>query len=454
MAKKEKADTKPLIPEPAGSKMHVLAMKLQKNHPDATTASEAARAWRYIDFCDPHTGRPCLALEWLFGARGLLVGRILNLIASYSKGKSSFMYFMYACAQRMLGGAWCCHMETEGAPAPPDFIASYGTNPADLLIGCKTSLESCMEWMDETEATVRGEWGQVKDPETGKIKKSEFTDPLDPLLTMPIIMGIDSLSSLGIEEKVQMDVADKTKTAQPGVHAKKIREYMRERVGRWHQRQLLLMMASHETKKIEMGGGMKAKGADVTSLAKDAVGIHATYEVLVQSKKWSDKNPPYVQYGDIINLYTTKNKISPRYRNLDLYLRTGKGFDLVQTDVEWFLSNADSPFVHPQMQQVFGTIKRYAGRITCPVLQAESFPTQDAFLDALYKRQDIVMGMREWLRIRGFGFKFETDYGIHTELPEPAAEAADTAVASTEAAPAAACEAPAADTIEPSGEIA
>ena len=434
MAKKELIDD-----QAKNTRAHALAARLRKTHPDVSTAGECVTNWKYVDFCDPRNGaRPVISLEWLFGARGLLAGRLINLIATYSKGKSSFMYFMYACAQRLLSGAWCCHLESEGAPAPADFIASYGADPDDLLIAGKTSLEDCMEWIDETEATIRGQWGEGIDPETGRKAKTKFTDPLDPGIERPIIMGIDSLSSLGLQDRVQQDVIDATKSAQPGAHAKRLREYLRSRVGRFNQRQLLLMLASHETKKIEMGGGgggMKAKGADVTSLARDAVGIQATYEVTITSKVWRDKNPPYTKYGDIITFHTDKNKIAPRWRDLDLYLRTGSGFDMVMTDTEWFLTNPESPFVNPQMTPVFGTLSKYGDTITCPLLQEKRFATREEFLAALYARTDIVDGIRQWLRIRGFGFPFETEFR-NRELPEtesakPETEAGNAPVAET-----------------------
>jgi hypothetical protein len=425
--KKAEEPKKALVPEPGQTRAHMLAARLRDTNPDVGTAADSVNKWSYIDFCDPKkNGRPCLALEWLFGARGLLVGRLLNLIATYSKGKSSFMYLMYACAQRMLNGAWCCHEESEGAPAPADFIASYGCNPDDLVIAGKTSLEETFEWVDETEAMIRGPWGVGEiDPETGKKKASKFVDPFDPLMERPIILGVDSLSSLGLLNKVNVDVADMSKTAQPGAHAKAIREYLRDHVGRFNQRKLLLMLSSHETKKIDMGGkfggGKNKSQSDVTSIAREAVGIQATYEVTITSKTWRDKDPPYTKYGDIIAMYTEKNKVSPRYRSLDMYLRPGKGYDLTMTDVTWLAKDPESPFVHPEMTPTFGTIATRAGTVKCPLLQEKAFETYDDFLDALYARTDILQGMREWLRIRGFGFKFETDYKLEFEDDDEAA---------------------------------
>lgn len=410
-------DKQPLIPEPKQSRAHLLASRLKKTNPDVGTAGDSVKSWRYVDFCDPKRNRPTIAMEWLFGARGLLSGRLMNLIATYSKGKSSFMYFIYACAQKI--GAWCCHLESEGAPAPADFIASYGADPDDIMIAGKTSLEDTMIWMDETESTIRGEWGSAVDPDTGKKMKTKFTDPLDPGLDYPIVMGIDSLSSLGLLATVDVDVVDAKKNSGIGQHARKMRGYLRDHVGRFSQRLTLLMLASHQTKKVNMGGGkMQPKDADVDSIAKEAVGIQATYEVIVSSKPWRAKTSPFTQYGDIIELRTTKNKISPRGRAVSMYLNVGNGFDMVETDTNWFLTCKSSPFVDPKLTPRFGTLAPYGTKITCPLLQEKAFQTREEFIAALYSRTDIVAAMREALRIRGFGFDFEVNYSHELDSAE------------------------------------
>jgi len=406
------AKQKLIEPEAPRSKSSLLAERLAKSFPGTLTAGELLGSYRYIDFCNPRSGNPTLAMEWLFGARGLWAGRLLNLIAKYSKGKSSFMYWMYACAQRLASGAWCCHNETEGAPAPPDFIASYGADPDDLLMGESRSLEEMMSWLDETEANIRGSWGTGSiDPATGRAKKSKFTDPFDADLAQPIVVGIDSISALGVENGAMMDVSDKTKTAQPGIQSKKLREYLSERNMRFKQRQVLLMLASHQTDKLDMGGGgMKAKGADVNCRAKEALGIYATYEITLDSKKWCDDKPPYTQYGDIVTIRTTKNKMAPRYREIRLYLRTGSGFDFTQTDMDWLTSNPCSPFVNATLKEKYGDLTTYGAKVTCKLLQEKPFATADEFLNALYANKELVTSMRRDLRMRGFGFDFETKY--------------------------------------------
>lgn len=89
-----------------------------------STASKLYNDITWIPLVDPKTGLPCLALSFLIGCKGFPTGRISQLRAIYSSGKSSFLYYLYSCALRGRTddnvGAWIGHIETEGAPNPPD----------------------------------------------------------------------------------------------------------------------------------------------------------------------------------------------------------------------------------------------------------------------------------------------------------------------------------------------
>ena len=399
---------KELTPTPAVSKNAQLLDRLRKNSNSIMSCSASANSWRYVDFFNPIQKLPCFALEWLFGCRGLLAGRILQLRATYSKGKSSFMYLTYAAAQA-LSGAFCFHIETEGASAPPDWVASFGANPEDLLIAELTSLEDCIAKIDELICEVRGGFGGSISAE-GREIKSKFTDPIDAELEHPIVMGIDSFSSLGTSSGVNEDIADATKTEQISFHTKKLREYFRKRVGRFRDTQTLLMMSSHETANIQTGGKKSFGGPAKTALAQEAIGIHGTFGVDLAIKPWVDKDAGK-RVGEIITLTTFKNKLSPRYRVVDLYLRTGQGFDMIKTDAEFLLGHSDSPFPKEELY-------RHSRGITCKPLSDKSFGNEQELLFALYNHHDLLSAKREQVRIRGFGFDFESKYQV-PNLDEP-----------------------------------
>ena len=388
--------------EPVGSRADSLVSRLNTNSKQspAYTATSLANTWRYVDFVNPTAMLPCISMEWMLGARGLLAGRILQLRATYSKGKSSFMFLTYAAAQ-LMSDAFCYHVETEGAAAPPDYIASFGCNPDNLVMDEMASLEDCLGRLDEVIAQIRGGFGGGVNPETGRRVKSKFTDPLDPDMTVPIVAGIDSLSSLGLSDTVGEDIADLTKRPQISGHSLKLRDYFRRRSARFKQTQTLLMLTSHETAKIETGV-RSFGGPGKTSLAQEAIGIHATYILDVAAKKYIDKRTGN-QLGDVVNLTTSKNKLSPKNRSLDLYLVWNEGFDLVKTDVEFLLNHGASPFDKSELY-------RHSRGITCKPLSDKSFGSDEEFLRAFYENTDMVMSIREKLRIRGCGLPFEARY--------------------------------------------
>lgn len=402
---------KELVPSAPLNRASSLVARMQHGGGSIVTASQAMDKWKYIDFANPRCDLPTLTLEWCFGARGLLAGRIMQLRATYSKGKSSFMYYMYACAQ-LRNDAYCFHVETEGAAAPPDFVASFGCNPDNLAIAEISSLEECLGRIDEVIREIRGGGKGSIDPETGRNKKSVYTDPLDPTMTAPLIVGIDSLSSLGIESKVEQDIMDMTKRGGISAHTLVLRDYFRNRVGLYRDTQTLAMFATHETAKIETGvksfGGPKK-----SSLAQEAIAIHGTYAADFDSNKWVDKEAGE-QIGSKISIFTTKNKLSPRYRKVEMFMRNNLGFDLLETDVNFLVSHASSPFTKDECKRVNGGIK-------CTPLNDKTFKSNEEFLRALYGHTDLIMSLREKLRIRGYGFKFETDYQAKLTEQEMAA---------------------------------
>jgi hypothetical protein len=104
--------------------------------------------------------------------------------------------------------------------------------------------------------------------------------------------------------------------------------------------------------------------------------------------------------GERVALHTHKNKISPKHRRATLYLVRDHGFDLVKTDAEFLISDPASPIA----------ARRHSHGITCEAIQEKSFKNDDEFLAGFYANTDLVQSCREKLRIRGWGFDFETNY--------------------------------------------
>ena len=365
-------------------------------------ASDITKNWRYIDFYNPLQNLPCISLEYLFGCRGLLAGRLIRLQAAYGVGKSSFMWLMYAAAQK-LANAFCYHLESESTPPPPDFISSFGCDPSDLAIECPGSLERSLEKMDEVMAQIRGGVAEkVKDPETGKMRKTKFTNPLDKDFGSPIIIGMDSFSGLPLAVRAEQDILDQDKTAKIAAHSLKMSNYLQERSERFNDCQALLMIAAQEKTAIKLGpAAFGGGGSGKTSLGDKPIGFYSTYCVDMTGHKYIDKAVG-LDIGERITMITTKNKLSPKHRMLNMYLIRDHGFDLIKTDADFLLKHSASPLK--------GVASKTGQWIKCPPLQEKAFTSDLDFVQAFYANTELVEACREALRIRGFGYDFETKY--------------------------------------------
>ena len=390
-----------------------LLERLRKNHSDIETAASAMDKVTYIDVWNPVLDLPSIAQEYLIGARGWLAGRICQERALASVGKSSFMYLQYASSMKKQG-AYCMHFETEGANSPADWVYSFGCDPEELLMKEVKSLDECLGLIDEMVCEVRGGFGGDVG-ESGRATKTKYTDPLDPGMEHPIVIGVDSLSQLSTEDKVNQDVVDMSRTMQPGIMARKMREWFRLRVQRMYQCKANLFLTSHETQKIATGPAAFA-GPQKSSVAEEAVRISATYAYELRASKWTDNRT-----GNIVGKATTfkclKNKWSGdafggAIRELPLYLNTsGTGFDLIHTDAEFLIKHPCSPFA-----ERFGLFDRNqvpartSAGIKCLLLSDKTFRTEEDFVRAFYANEDLLMCCRQALRLRGFGFDFETSW--------------------------------------------
>ena len=120
-------------------------------------------------------------------------------------------------------------------------------------------------------------------------------------------------------------------------------------------------------------------------------------------------------------LKTFKSKIAPRNRKVVLYRKLLGGYDMAETDLQFFLGDPknnnckDNPFLPGGFLCPEGAkcgITRVRGGWSAPMVSDKVFKTADEFIDALYSDAERLRKIRELLRIRGFGFDFETKYSI------------------------------------------
>lgn len=398
---------------PKGSIQSLLAKMSAATGISASTAVDYAKNWRYLTFMDPKTGLPSIAHEYLIGASGFRAGTMNQFRALYAKGKSSLCMLEYASAFRN-GGAWCAHLETEGAGMSAARIAQFGLDPNQLAIPNKTdSFEDAVAFIDTFRCIIRGgDGGSINELGRKSATKFKKEDAEDPDCEKPIIIGVDSLSALGKDENTRLDIADMGKTQQISWLTVKIREWMRQKAQIYQEQLVTLFLTTHETQKIQMGPMAMVGGPKKTSIAGDAIGMFDTIGIDFGAKDWKDRSGQLV--GTEIMLKTFKNKLSQAGRSVSLFLTKEDGFDCIHSDAE-FLLGKDSPFADGK--GIFSGSRlcyKHSQGITCKPLGDKTFKTEEEFVRAFYDNKEVLDTCRNGLRIVGYGLphekRFESQY--------------------------------------------
>ena len=373
------------------------------------TAEEASKSWRYLDFVDPKTGLPAIAHEWLIGASGFRAGTVNQFRALFAKGKSSLCMLEYGSSMRN-GGAWCAHIETEGAGMSASRIAQFGTDPSNLAVPEGVdSFEDCVEFIDTFRCLIRGgDGGSINELGRKSATKFKKEDAEDPGCEKPILIGVDSLSALGKDDNTKIDVADMTKTNQISWLTVKIREWMRQKALVYQRDQVTLFLTSHETQQIAIGPMAAFTGPKKTSVAGNAIGMFDTTGIDFNTKDWKGRDGSLL--GTEVILKTFKNKLNAPGHQISLFLTKENGFDMIHADAE-FLLGKDSPFADGK--GIFDGTRlcyRHAGGITCRPLGDKAFKSEEEFVRAFYDNKDVLYTARNGMRIMGYGLPHEMKY--------------------------------------------
>ena len=395
-----------------------------------TTITDYFKNMKYIDMFDPVKGRPCLAMEWLLGARGFPCGKVYQLRASFSSGKSSFLYYVYGCA---LHGsmsekdrkAYVMHVETEGAPNPADYVAQFGVNPSLFMYVKANDLNDLFKKIDTFDMALHGGRDGTVNPETGRATKSKFTkeNALDPEMTKPSIVGVDSLSNVGSD--AGGDFVDLDKSEKPGGDSKDVRRFFRAREQDYDRHQLTLFVTTHETTEIKTGPGAGYGGPKSTARNQKALGMALTVAIDTKDYPWKDADKNVLGSKQILT--TFKSKLAPRNRSITLFRKNLGGYDMAETDLQFFMGDpknnncTQNPFLPGGFLCPEGAkcgITKVRGGWSAPLVSDKVFKTADEFVAALYSDEERLKKIREHLRIRGFGFDFETKYTTPADSEE------------------------------------
>lgn len=390
-----------------------------------TTIADYWDGMKYIDIYDPIKGRPCIAMEWLLGARGFPAGKVYQLRGSFSSAKSTFLYYVYGCALRGSTEedrkAWVMHIETEGAPNSDDYVANFGCDPKLFMYVKSNDLNDLFKKIDTFDMALHGGRDGTINPETGRATKSKFSKEaaLDPNMEKPSIVGVDSLSNVGSD--AGGDFVDLDKSEKPGGDSKDVRRFFRAREQDYDKHNLTLFVTTHETTEIKTGPGAGYGGPKSTARNQKAIGMALTIALDTIDYPWKGGKEGKEVLGSKQILTTFKSKIAPRNRKVTLFRKLLGGYDMAQTDVEFFMGDVknnncpNNPFMPGGFMCPEGAkcgITKVRGGYSAPLVSDSVFKTADELVDAIYSNEEILRKIREHLRIRGFGFDFEKRYSV------------------------------------------
>lgn len=437
-AARRKKDTEAPAGTPVTRTLDMLGRLARKEHLGGVGFKTLADIeWNWIDFADPILHTPCLLLEWLWGCRGYLSGRMMKIEAMEGVGKSSLLMMTYGFAQQT-SKAWCIHAEGESALAPADFNASFGCDPAAIMRMDleKRAIDECFNKIDWMAYGIRRPPANDKD-----------TMIIDPEGLYPIVVGVDSVSSFGASANMEDDgAALASGQAGLGLHSRFLSQWFRDKWSLQEKRKMFLMCVTQLREKIVMGGfpgqPPPPKTDEGTTIASKPLNYHASYRLEMKSRQFRFKGGDSVgpQVGEIVTMKTTKNKLSPKGKTADVRLLWDKGWDLATATITklYTLGTLELPSGGKFEVERNGAgsqgayLEIPAAGIKVAYRGGEDgteYPKACAeAVQLLYQKSDLLMSVREALRIRGYGFKFEQNY-----MPSPE-EVADQTMTEDEAA--------------------
>jgi RecA/RadA recombinase len=394
MAKKKTAEqaTKKSMSIDEGFRSIAKAAAEAKQKSSFFVAAQEAESWKYVDFIDLTKKRPCLPLEYLYGTRGFLIGRIVKYDSNEAAGKSSVILMNIGMAQATRQ-VWPCLIETEKAVPPPDYIHSLGCDPQKLFLAQPDRVDECIDVIEQFVRTIR--------------------EGVDPGKKYPIYLAIDSVSGLGVKDNtLEASKEDEKGGGGVGYHAREFSKFFREDYKLCEAQDAVIFAAAQLKSSIDGGGGFN-DGPRTTTLAAKPFEFHATWRVRLWHSGYKDKDTGEYM-GELISMLTEKNKLAPKNRLIKFLLRRP---ELVKSgETVWDFTDANMELLTgPACPWDEKEFHAGGGWYSHAALNGGKNMRKEDFLDAFYADPVLLNQVRTKLRIRGFGFPFETQYGIETE---------------------------------------
>ena len=108
-------------------------------------------------------------------------------------------------------------------------------------------------------------------------------------------------------------------------------------------------------------------------------------------------------------MFCEKNKLAPKHRSAKVLMRPRENTPEGEPVWDWTQANIDLLF-GPNCPFDLDQYKSASGWYSHTELNEGKSMRAEEFVDKFYESEELVQRVREKLRIRGFGFAFETDY--------------------------------------------
>lgn len=263
------------------------------------------------------------------GRWGIPCGRISFISGKPGAGKTTLCLSLVAETQRRGGIAYYIDSEHR---VDKLYAKKLGVNVDDLFYLAPETLEDCLESIHKTVDTVK------------VLKKDASLS--DEISKIPILIIDDSVSIATRGEKTgELGKGGK------GVHARIMSEFLRGITSDISKLNIAILFVCQIKSKINMGFG--GRGPKETFLAEDTLRFHCTIGLRAQRIS-TLRNKANERYADIDLFVTTKNSCIPPFKEAEVELEYGVGYNyyasLTDTLLEYYgAESKGSWYSHPDL---------------------------------------------------------------------------------------------------------
>ena len=275
---------------------------------------------------------------------------------------------------------------------PVDRIARLGCDPSKMVLYRPGDLDDCLNTTETFVVNVRTQ--------------------SDVAMKYPIYVGFDSVSAIaGTELDPDTGEPLDPKGKGLGYHARRFSEFFRDKLGFLASKNVILLgTGQHKTGFTTIGNKQMASGK--TSLAEGTFKFYSSW-IITMKKEACDRVG-----ADTIVCRSSKNKLGPKRREIKMLLYNDhRGWDFDYGTASLLFSSFGPFSAKTEKAEEATCWKQHFGKDEFAALPGGLYTHSRVagglkyhapeFVQAFYENTELVMQVREYWKVRGFGFAFE-----------------------------------------------